>query len=89
MFAQLSREPFPIPVWVVVGAGTGGTCATIGRYMRLHKYHTRLCVVDPELGVLRRLEEPGSRSHRRRLEDRRDRPPASRAQLRIRRWSTG
>jgi cysteine synthase A len=48
MFAQLSREPYPIPVWVVVGAGTGGTCATIGRYMRLHKYYTRLCVVDPE-----------------------------------------
>ena len=48
MFAQLSREPFPIPVWVVVGAGTGGTSATIGRYMRLKKYFTRLCVVDPE-----------------------------------------
>jgi cysteine synthase len=48
MFAQLSREPFPIPDWVVVGAGTGGTSATIGRYMRLKKYHTRLCVVDPE-----------------------------------------
>jgi cysteine synthase A len=48
MFAQLSREPFPIPHWVVVGAGTGGTSATIGRYMRLRKFHTRLCVVDPE-----------------------------------------
>jgi cysteine synthase len=48
MFDQLSREPFPIPVWVVVGAGTGGTSATIGRYMRLHKFFTRLCVVDPE-----------------------------------------
>jgi cysteine synthase A len=33
---------------VVVGAGTGGTSATIGRYTRLKKYHTRLCVVDPE-----------------------------------------
>ena len=48
MFAQLSREPFPIPVWVVVGAGTGGTSATIGRYLRLKKYFTQLCVVDPE-----------------------------------------
>jgi cysteine synthase A len=48
MFAQLNREPFPIPAWVVVGAGTGGTSATIGRYVRLNKYHTRLCVVDPE-----------------------------------------
>src|SRR5215207_4184583 len=48
MFDQLSLEPFPIPAWVVVGAGTGGTSATIGRYMRLHKFFTRLCVVDPE-----------------------------------------
>jgi cysteine synthase A len=48
MFDQLSREPFPIPAWIVVGAGTGGTSATIGRYTRLKKYDTRLCVVDPE-----------------------------------------
>ncbi len=48
MFAQLSREPHPIPAWVVVGAGTGGTSATIGRYLRLCKHPTRLCVVDPE-----------------------------------------
>ena len=48
MFAQLDREPHPLPAWVVVGAGTGGTSATIGRYVRLKKYHTRLCVVDPE-----------------------------------------
>ncbi len=48
MFAQLEREAHPIPAWVVVGAGTGGTSATIGRYLRLQKYDTRLCVVDPE-----------------------------------------
>jgi cysteine synthase len=48
MFSQLRREPHPVPVWVVVGAGTGGTSATIGRYLRLHKLATRLCVVDPE-----------------------------------------
>ena len=48
MFAQLSREPHPVPDWVVVGAGTGGTSATIGRYLRLRSLDTRLCVVDPE-----------------------------------------
>ncbi len=48
MFSQLRREPYPLPSWVVVGAGTGGTSATIGRYLRLQKYPTRLCVVDPE-----------------------------------------
>ena len=48
MFAQLARELHPVPAWVVVGAGTGGTSATIGRYLRLQKFDTRLCVVDPE-----------------------------------------
>jgi len=48
MFAQLEREPHPVPDWVVVGAGTGGTSATIGRYLRLKKLPTQLCVVDPE-----------------------------------------
>jgi cysteine synthase A len=32
----------------VVGAGTGGTSATIGRYIRYRRYPTRLCVADPE-----------------------------------------
>ena len=48
IFAQLAREPHPIPTWIVVGAGTGGTSATIGRYVRLRRYATRICVVDPE-----------------------------------------
>ena len=48
IFAQLRREPHPVPAWIVVGAGTGGTSATIGRYLRLHAYDTKLCVVDPE-----------------------------------------
>lgn len=34
IFQQLSREEHPVPAWIVVGAGTGGTSATIGRYMR-------------------------------------------------------
>lgn len=48
IFTQLSLEQHPIPEWVVVGAGTGGTSATIGRYIRYRRYATRLCVVDPE-----------------------------------------
>ena len=48
IFTQLGREPHPVPRWIVVGAGTGGTSATIGRYVRLNGYATRLCVVDPE-----------------------------------------
>src|SRR6187455_3568480 len=30
IFAQMREEPHPIPKWIVVGAGTGGTSATIG-----------------------------------------------------------
>ena len=48
IFGQMSRERHPIPYWVVVGAGTGGTSATIGRYIRYRRHQTRLCVVDPE-----------------------------------------
>ena len=48
VFAQLGQERHPVPAWVVVGAGTGGTSATIGRYVRYRRLDTRLCVVDPE-----------------------------------------
>ena len=34
IFGQMAQEPHPVPAWVVVGAGTGGTSATIGRYTR-------------------------------------------------------
>ncbi|HET6549683.1 MAG TPA: PLP-dependent cysteine synthase family protein [Solirubrobacter sp.] len=48
IFAQLASERHPEPAWIVVGAGTGGTSATIGRYVRYCRHATRLCVVDPE-----------------------------------------
>ncbi|MCC3762816.1 PLP-dependent cysteine synthase family protein [Glycomyces sp. TRM65418] len=48
VFEQMRLERHPVPAWIVVGAGTGGTSATIGRYVRFRKHATRLCVVDPE-----------------------------------------
>ncbi len=48
IFEQMSLEPHPIPSWIVVGAGTGGTSATIGRYTRYRGLATCLAVVDPE-----------------------------------------
>ncbi|WP_306363045.1 PLP-dependent cysteine synthase family protein [Nocardia sp. CC227C] len=48
IFQQLELETHPIPEWIVVGAGTGGTSATIGRYIRYRRHATRLAVVDPE-----------------------------------------
>ncbi|MDP9418180.1 MAG: PLP-dependent cysteine synthase family protein [Actinomycetota bacterium] len=47
IYQQLAQERHPVPRWVVVGAGTGGTAATIGRYVRYRRHDTRLCVVDP------------------------------------------
>jgi cysteine synthase A len=48
IFEQMLEEQHPVPEWIVVGAGTGGTSATIGRYIRYRRHATRLCVVDPE-----------------------------------------
>jgi cysteine synthase A len=44
---QMAREPQPVPAWIVCGAGTGGTSATIGRYLRYRGLDTRLCVAEP------------------------------------------
>lgn len=51
IFQQMSAEAHPVPDWVVVGAGTGGTSATIGRFTRYRQLDTRLCVADPENSV--------------------------------------
>ena len=51
IFEQMSAEPAPIPRWIVMSAGTGGTSATIGRYLRYKCFDTRLCVADPENSV--------------------------------------
>ncbi len=48
IFEQMKLETHPVPDWIVVGAGTGGTSATIGRYIRYHRYASKLAVVDPE-----------------------------------------
>ena len=76
IFAQMVTERHPVPAWIVVGAGTGGTSATIGRYVRYRRHPTKVCVVDPENSAFfpayrgRRLDardRPG-------LPDRGDRP---------------
>jgi cysteine synthase A len=51
IFEQMSRERHPVPAWIVMSAGTGGTTATIGRYIRYRGYNTKLCVPDPEYSV--------------------------------------
>ncbi|GAB2871970.1 L-cysteine desulfhydrase Cds1 [Nocardioides pacificus] len=56
---QLAHERHPIPTWVVVGAGTGGTSATIGRWIRYRRLSTSLCVVDPEQSAFFKAWESG------------------------------
>ena len=48
VFAQMRAERHPVPSWIVVGAGTGGTSATFGRYVRYKRHTTKIAVVDPE-----------------------------------------
>ncbi|AZV79910.1 PLP-dependent cysteine synthase family protein [Parasedimentitalea marina] len=51
IFLQMKKEPYPIPHTLVMSAGTGGTSATLGRYIRYRGFDTRLIVVDPENSV--------------------------------------
>ena len=52
IFQQMRLEPHPCPRWIVASAGTGGTLATIGRYVRYCRHDTRICGVDAERSVL-------------------------------------
>ncbi|WP_297575016.1 PLP-dependent cysteine synthase family protein [uncultured Deefgea sp.] len=51
IFAQMSLERHPIPRWIVASAGTGGTSATLGRFVRYRRYATQIACVDPENSV--------------------------------------
>ena len=69
IFQQMALERHPVPRWLVAAAGTGGTSATLGRYVRYRQHATQLCVPDPEGSVFARfhatgdagLQGPGSR----------------------------
>ena len=51
IYAQMAQEPHPCPAWIVAGAGTGGTLATIGRRVRYCRHPTRVCGADAERSV--------------------------------------
>lgn len=59
IFSQMQLERYPTPAWLVASAGTGGTLATLGRYVRYHanicttgsEVTTQLCGVDAERSV--------------------------------------
>jgi cysteine synthase A len=64
LFAQMAQEPRPVPAWVVVGAGTGGTSATLGRWVRYRPGYagTRVAVADPEFSVFHDYHRDGDAS---------------------------
>src|SRR5690625_6747755 len=62
IFEQMQAEEHAEPSWVIIGAGTGGTSATIGRYIRYRKLSTQLCVVDPENSIFIQYYYSGDKS---------------------------
>ncbi|WP_294911022.1 PLP-dependent cysteine synthase family protein [Tatumella sp. UBA2305] len=51
IFRQMQDEPCPVPASIIMSAGTGGTTATLGRYIRYRGYETELMVTDPDNSV--------------------------------------
>lgn len=62
IFNQMKLEDHPVPTWIVMNPGTGGTSATIGRFIRYQKYDTKLCVVDPENSVFHDYYKTGNQN---------------------------
>jgi cysteine synthase A len=51
IFKQMAEEPSPVPEWIVCSPGTGGTAATLGRYVSYRRHDTRILCADPEISV--------------------------------------
>jgi cysteine synthase A len=64
IFQQMRHEPHPVPAWIVASAGTGGTTATIGRFVRYERHPTRLLCADPGQSVFFDFYRTGDRGLR-------------------------
>ncbi|CAD5109237.1 PLP-dependent cysteine synthase family protein [Zestomonas carbonaria] len=62
IFHQLRFERHPVPAWLVSSAGTGGTLATLGRYVRYRQHATRVLCADAERSVFFDSYVSGDRS---------------------------
>ena len=51
IFQQMRFEQHPEPSWLISSPGTGGTTATLGRYVRYRQHHTRVLCADAERSV--------------------------------------
>ena len=64
IFAQVRFEQFPEPSWLISSPGTGGTTATLGRYVRYRQHATRVLCADAERSVFFDSYRTGDRSLR-------------------------
>ena len=62
MIEQMHKERFSEPSWFVMSPGTGGTSATIGRYIRYLGLKSQLMVADPEHSVFYDFYQHGDAS---------------------------
>lgn len=62
IFQQMRHEHFPEPAWLVSSPGTGGTLATLGRYVRYRQHCTRVFCADAERSVFFDSYRSGDRS---------------------------
>jgi len=51
IFQQMRFERHPEPSWLISSPGTGGTTATLGRYVRYRQHCTRVLCADAERSV--------------------------------------
>lgn len=51
IFQQLRFEKHPEPSWLISSPGTGGTTATLGRYVRYRQHMTRVLCADAQHSV--------------------------------------
>jgi len=51
IFKQMADEEYPVPAWLVSSGGTGGTTATLGRFVAYRRHATRILCADPENSV--------------------------------------
>jgi cysteine synthase A len=62
IYRQMAQEPHPVPAYIVSSPGTGGTLATLGRYVRYKQHPTLVLGADPERSVFFDAYQSGDRS---------------------------
>lgn len=64
IFQQMRFEEHPEPSWLISSPGTGGTTATLGRYVRYRQHCTRVLCADAERSVFFDFYQSGDASLR-------------------------